>query len=455
MKNKRIADRLLIILFFLFLVNVLLKSHFQNNFYFKMLSFVVEAALVGSIADWFAITALFERPLGFPWHTAIIPANREKVVDSISNTVESELLSQKVLEDKIAELNIVDGIIEIIESNAENRCYIYKLIDKLLKATDDYIEPGKISSFVERGLKNSLQEIDLSIYLSKIFKFVIKNDECEELFKVILQELIVKAKKNQTKNQIADILTEYIEDNINKQQGIKKALFKIALKIGKGTDTVNISDAAVSIQEQILDILDKLKDKDDPAHIEFMNKVESIIAKLDKDEVLIADIEEWKQEIIKKITIQSQLNEIITNVIDGLKYGIKKEILQQDILLEHDQDEEKLKSYVDIVMPIITWIEKQINIHWEDFKTDKKLKNIIDNYIKEVIYDLIESYHSFIGHIVKKVLNNMTDESLNEFIQLKAGNDLHWIRINGCIVGALFGLIVFIFINTIYLPLFR
>jgi len=62
----------------------------------------------------------------------------------------------------------------------------------------------------------------------------------------------------------------------------------------------------------------------------------------------------------------------------------------------------------------------------------------------------MESKYQHVGALVKQVLNNMDDKALNNFIKQKAGNDLHGIRINGCIVGALFGGFVFIVTHLIY-----
>jgi len=62
MKNKKIADLSVVILILLVIIITLIKMDFSNNHYLEMLSFVIEAALVGSIADWFAVTALFEEP---------------------------------------------------------------------------------------------------------------------------------------------------------------------------------------------------------------------------------------------------------------------------------------------------------------------------------------------------------------------------------------------------------
>ncbi|MFL0194063.1 DUF445 domain-containing protein [Clostridium sp. WILCCON 0269] len=448
MKNKKIADRLLIILFITFCISVLLKMHFDNNFYVKMFNFVIEAALVGSIADWFAVTALFEKPLGFSWHTAVIPRNRVKVVNAIVDMVENELFSKKILKEKIDQLDIVNSIIEFVEDSAANRAVFYIQLEKFIENIIGSIDASTTALFIEKKFKDNLRDGNLSLYFSKILEFAIKNEYCKMLFKALVEELAVKIKKEKTKQEISKIINKIIKDNINKVGRFKKVLMELALGVARGTNTINVDDIAFSIQEQIAEMLNKLKDEEQPIHIEFINKIETTIEKLHKDEKLINDIERWKQDTIAKITVQEELGEIIESIFAALKYEIKKEVLQ-----EQHKPSEKTQLYVHNILPLIDWAKDELHNYWENFKNDDEFKSVIEKHIKEVIYKLVKSSYGIIGTIIKKVLNNMTDETLNNFIQLKAGNELNWIRINGCIIGAIFGFVVFIFINQVYLPL--
>jgi len=89
------------------------------------------------------------------------------------------------------------------------------------------------------------------------------------------------------------------------------------------------------------------------------------------------------------------------------------------------------------IISVVTWIKIQLEKHWDSFKNDHVNKKIIDQFIKETLFKFIESKYKNVGYLVKQVLNNMDDKSLNNFIKQKAGNDLHGIRLNGCIIGAI------------------
>lgn len=454
MKNKKIADRLLIVLLFLFLIIVALRIYCSNGYYMKLLSFVLEAALVGGIADWFAITALFKKPLGFPWHTAIIPRNRDKVIAAIAGMVENELLSPNTLRRKISEINIIDGIIVYLESNEELEDAIFRGVEKYGTRFLDNIKTKEIAEYIEKELKDKLIELDLSTYLGRLLSFAVKSDECEKMFSIILEEMIVKIKQESTRDGINEIINDVIEENLSKASGFKRVLLELALGVAKDTNSINTVEISSSIQEQVAILLNGLKDENDQEHIEMLAKIENAAYRLQNDSKVIENVEAWKCDTISKIKFGDDIDEIINNIVNAFKFSIRKDNLQNNkVFLENGKVQSIETMYKDNAVLIASWVRNQLKDYWDDFKRNEAAKKIIDRYIKEAIFKVIKAEHSFIGITVKNVLNNMTDDSLNEFINVKAGNDLHWIRINGCMVGAIFGLFVYVFVNIIYLPI--
>lgn len=93
MNSKARANLVLLLVFAAFLALVVLEFYLVRSPWLAFLRFGLEGALVGGLADWFAVTALFGKPLGIGWHTALIPRNREKFILALRNLVENELLS--------------------------------------------------------------------------------------------------------------------------------------------------------------------------------------------------------------------------------------------------------------------------------------------------------------------------------------------------------------------------
>jgi uncharacterized membrane-anchored protein YjiN (DUF445 family) len=453
MKNKKIADRLMIALILCFATTMLIRIYIYDNYFMDMLAFVIEAALVGGAADWFAVTALYKKPLGISYHTAIIPRNREKVIKAISSAVENELLSQQTLHNKIREVNFTDILIKFIDEHIKKDGYFYGSVKKYSVRILDSIDSDAIAVFMEKGIKKTLVEINTTNLLNKIFTHSTEHNSYEKPFQEFIDYITLKILSAGTKYEIIDILSKQVKENIESKKGVKKSLLRFAFNFAQDTKGINIEEAAESIQKEIGEILFKLKDLNNPLHIQMIDKVRESLEKFIKDDEAIYLIEIWKTTIIEEIQIKNEINNGIKDAIFAVKLIIENNILKGDSLPDNFKGSEDLRLYTENLVTLINWIKKQVTLYWEELKCDVKAKERIECYIKKLIFRVVKKEHSLIGDIVEKSLGNLTDDALNSFIEVKAGNDLHWIRINGCIVGAIFGLVVFLFVNEIYMPI--
>jgi len=447
MKNKRIADLSVIGLISLIIIITLIKMNFGSNQWFEMLSFVIEAALVGAIADWFAITALFEKPflVGklpiIASHTAIIPKNRESIVSGVAYMVENELLSEKVLRDKIEQINIIDGLIGFIDRNINTRSELYEALIEYFIEKIKSVDTLEFARFLETYLKQKIEGIDISIYLNKSISYGIQSNEFKEMFNSVLDNIIEYVNRRGTKN----MLEKFVNDLVKKEAN--SLVMEKIIGILKSVNAINTSDLTISILEQINKVLLNLKNEKDLLRCEIIEKIQQLFQKINADNEVISDIEKLKIKILEEISIQDDLNVIIKTVIEVIT---EKEVyLSNNSLEECNELEGDLLSKEDI-MSVVTRIKIQLEKYWNGLKNDYASKKNIDQFIKKYIFKFIESKYENVGHLVKQVLNNMDDESLNNFIKQKAGNELHGIRLNGCIIGALFGGIVFLATHLIY-----
>jgi uncharacterized membrane-anchored protein YjiN (DUF445 family) len=431
MKNKKIADVSIGVLSALIIIITVMKMYFRDNGYLEMLSFVIEAALVGSIADWFAITALFEKPFlvgNIPIiasNTAIIPKNRESIVNAVAYVVQNELLSEKVLRDKIEQLNIMDSIVSFVDKNISTRRdeFVDKAIQYFIERINS-VDTLEFSGFLESQLKQKIETIDLSIPLYKAISSGIESDEFKKIFNIIVDSLIDYINRETTKEQL-----EKIAEDILKKETDGSVVSKF-MGILKSINAINTSDIAIALVEQSNKLLSNLKNEDDALRCSLMDKIRHLSEKIYTDNEVMSGIERYKLETLKEISIQQDLNKLLKELIKRIN---EKELLNTE-------------QRVSITRCIKTILEKC----WNTFKNNSDYKKRIEQWFKKFAFEKIESNYDTIGYIVKQVLNSMDDQALNQFIKQKAGNELHGIRINGCIVGALFGGAVFVLTHLIY-----
>lgn len=409
-----------------------LKHSFKHIFALDLLYTVVEAALVGGIADWFAVTALFKKPLGFSYHTALIPRNREKVIEAVGHMVEGDLLSAASLKAKITEINVAELMIRWIEKDQDLKQNLVRLGASYIQRNVLKIDPRHISNYFERTIRSNFKEIDLPRLVKGLVQWVLNTHQDDKLVAYVLDELIAAANRPEAQEGIYQFLKSQVDVKTGK--GLWKNLFVGLLE---STDSLNLTDAATSLHKQLVATLYELKDPAHPIRARFKEILEDTVAKLAVQEQWRQAIEGWREDVFERLPLQTALENLIRALIKAatgqqVQAGEKNPATEDSILMH--------------------WSIKQLTAYWEHFKQDPEMLGWIDCYLKDLIYQLIESEHYLIGEAVKRTLSTFTDQDLNQFVEDKAGNDLQWIRINGSIIGGLVGLLMFLFLKLVYDP---
>lgn len=114
-QNWNKADRTLLAAAVIFLFALCLQVQYPGNVFAAGFLFCAEAALVGGIADWFAVTALFEKPLGFPWHTAILPRRRQSFIEATGRMLQREFFGKKALVAKVKRIDFAGKLLGWLE----------------------------------------------------------------------------------------------------------------------------------------------------------------------------------------------------------------------------------------------------------------------------------------------------------------------------------------------------
>jgi uncharacterized membrane-anchored protein YjiN (DUF445 family) len=417
------ADRVLCIAFVLFLCALVLKHFYHDIFLVKALLVGMEAALVGGVADWFAVTALFRRPLGFPWHTAIIPNNRVNIIEATAHMVQYEFFSKEKLRERIQNVRLVEIMLVWVEQQNVKQIFgvmAARHIGDMLKNVD----PKTVAEAMEKLLKMNSRQLKLAPVVQELAKWVLENRKDEQLLDNILKQITEIAERASTRQAIYDYLQQY------KEQKTSGLLGAIVDWIGEKTNAINIDDAADSFHQELISLLKELSQPSHPLRVLVHQRIDDVADQVASNPVWSAAVEKWKEGIINQINLQEPFMDLV------------------NIFVRETQCSESLSS----PSPLMAWILATIDKYWAAFRQDQGIQDWVENYLQEAAYKIIDSEHDIIGVIVKDAMQVLSDEELNRLIESKTSEDLQWIRINGSIVGGVAGLVIFLIIHVAHNP---
>jgi uncharacterized membrane-anchored protein YjiN (DUF445 family) len=405
-KNK--ANITLLCVFIAFISITILKYVYGDLIIISFLFMVLEASMVGGAADWFAITAIFRKPLCISFHTAIIPRNRQKIIDGITSAVENELLTKEVIEEKISQLNLSSKIIYLLEKNK------FEILNYLEKFLNEYFNgDGKVKLLkLGEGIKNNqLKAHSLTDLLNLFSKRIYSSGYEEKIVDNIINEIIKMCRDGKLELFIYKVLIDIKEEKCD------NFLSRLSFGLLEKTDSVNLQNAAVNFKLETIEELSNMKNKDNCYRQILKKEIFQMFLSIEESR---EKIEVAKEELIDSIDINNMVNKIT-------------EVTEESSL-------------------ITKFIVNNIQIYFDEVSKDEEFKLHLDNVMKFALIKFAERNHSFIGSLVSETLNHYDDKKLNGFIDDKFGEDLQWIRINGSVVGGIIGGILFIFLKLLYDP---
>ena len=419
MDRRNMANRVLAGVFLLFVLASVLKYFYKDVLAVQLFMFVTEAAVVGGVADWFAVTALFRKPLGFPWHTALITRHRERVITALSDMIEYELLSVNSIKQRVDKIHFVSLLIDWIDHNG-GKLLLKRLLSKHIEEFLTSLDKGKVTDYLDELLKIKVKETQLTPCVKAVVKWAAEHKRYEPAVIYLMDKCIEIVQSSDTRNFIYQQLIKTREKQT--RSIFEKAVFWLA----EQTDSVNISEAADMMYDELLVMLHNAKETDHVLYQWVQDKLLEVIDQLENQAYWADAIEDWKQRVL----IDMDTRAIVENVVE-ISLNIVKEPSHS---------------------PILTWMFEQTQTYWSDFTQNQQAQEWLESSIKQAVYKLIEDEHQLIGTIVHNVFDTFSNDDLNKFIEEKAGDDLQWIRINGCVVGAFVGLVLFSFLHYIYDP---
>ncbi len=426
MNYHRKANITLAAVFLFFMGTAVLEYFNPSNFGSRLLFFVSEAALVGGIADWFAVTAIFKKPLGWGYHTALIPRNREKVIVAVASIVQTELLNMNLIRKKIEGLPFSAGLLLIVKK-AGGAVYLTDTILSYLRRYAEKQEPAQLAEKLAVFIRSTAKSWNLAPRVQGISGWALKHGYIDIGLDQLAEGLWDKASDGETRKTILRYLEEIKEEKVSNGGSI----FRTLLGFIEMSDGLNLDEAADALQVELLLTLRKFRDPLDPLRISLKDILLNRAEELESDTRFSAQIEQWKEDLLTDAVFSRFLESVLG---EALKVAASPSTPSDPNALYRT---------------IHPYVEK----YWISVQHNSELQAKINLFLADTLCRIIQNEHDLIGGMVRETLAAYTDQDLNRFVEEKAGNDLQWIRINGSMIGGIVGLFLFLFLEFVYNPI--
>jgi len=403
-KNKRIATGMMIGAAMLF---VLARSQKGHGAWGWVAAFA-EAAMVGALADWFAVVALFRHPLGVPIpHTAIIKNKKDAIAGNLADFIRDKFLASDTLIAKLRAYNPAGHLAGYLMSK-ENADGLARGLTRLSADSLDFIDDERVQQLLKDVLNNRIDGIDVSTSAGQILDALRKDDRHQ----VVLDDLLRRCAGWLASEEAQTRLAKAIEDMAAKEYPLLMAFMPNKDQFARGAGEKIVKRINAYIQEV----------NADPAHevrYRFDTAVTGFIARLKTDPLLRDKVEAIKRDVVH--------NRAITDYARSIGRDIKN-WLNNDLQQPQSKVQEKIAAAVAGLGATLSH--------------NRALKESLNEHLETLVLHYGDTLRTAIaGHIAGTVQQWENDDYVSE-IELSIGSDLQFIRMNGTLVGGVIGLLL-------------
>jgi uncharacterized membrane-anchored protein YjiN (DUF445 family) len=395
-RNRAVATSLLIAMAGVFLATAAIPD---AGFWVRLVHAIAEAAVVGGLADWFAVTALFRRPLGLPIpHTAIVPRNKNRIGEGLGGFLERHFLTDELLLAKLRALDPAERLAGWLADRAHAEAvadWVVGLLPHVVKALDD----DEIRAFTARALGRQLQEIEMAPLLGRGISLLAGGGYHAAVLDRGVDAGLDFLKRN------AERLEAAVAEGERRRWWIPKEVDRqVARALLKG------------LEELLLD----LKKPETAARAKLLRAIDELARDLVGSPEYRRNVEEAKLRLLQEASVQEWLR----SVWDRLR-----DLVLADLADPSSQTRQAVATMIASLGRALL--------------ADEAMRTRLNGAIESVAASLLP-WRSELARFIAEVVRRWDERVLVERMELTLGPDLQYVRITGTMVGGSIGGLLFL-----------
>ena len=392
---RRLATGLLVLMALVFVAAL----HYEKSV--PGLGFVrafAEAAMVGALADWFAVTALFRHPLGIPIpHTAIIPRNKDRIGENMGRFVEQNFLSPALVSERIAHVDFAGKLARWLAEPAQGAWIaggIASVLPRILNALDD----ADLRRFAGEHLVAGVRKIDFATIAAQMLELMTRDNRHH----AIVTQLIDQAK------QLLEEFKPQIRERVRKE-------------VWWGLRTVSLDEVLYSrIVDAIERFLEELRDT--PTH-EMRARIDARLARLVADLKNSPELRAQGESLVRHLLENQELQAYL-----GIVWHEVRDRILFDASLPASAIRAQLQASISNVGLALAG--------------DRPMQEKLNVWLRREIVEQVQAHGHHVSALIADTVRRWDPQTITEKAESQIGKDLQFIRINGTLIGGLVGLVL-------------
>lgn len=389
------------------LVVFVLSSIFENGHHW--LSYVrafSEAAMVGALADWFAVVALFRHPLGIPIpHTAIIPRNKDRIGENLGLFVEQNFLTHEIVMSRLRQVEIARKLAQWLAKGDNSRA-LAKRVAEVLPLLLDAVDDQKMEAFMRKMLDDRVRSLNIAALAGNLLGIMAANGRHLELMNrgLELTENFLMENRQLIRDKVGEVTGKYMPGVVDKY-------------------------LAKRILNAVIELLWEIRDE--PEH-ELRKKFEQTVHQFIKNLQESPEYQAKGQALIEEILGKPEISDYLAQLWPHLKASLAKQLTAPD-----NEAQEH--------------IAQAVNQLGRKILTDKELLLRIDTWINSKLDELVMARRHEISQLIADTVKKWDIATISQKLEVQVGKDLQYIRINGTLVGGAAGVLIYIVSGWLHL----
>ncbi|GGP25814.1 membrane protein [Silvimonas amylolytica] len=363
-----------------------------------------EAAMIGALADWFAVVALFRYPMGVPIpHTAIIPRNKNRIADNLGTFIETHFLQPEQL---LARIDAFDPArrLSIWLARPGAKRELTEQAAHFLNFVLGTLDDPRFANIARDLVLKAMSNADFAGSAATLIQVLREDGRHQQVLDGVLRVLLTKLEDPKTQSWLSGLLAKEFD-----------VLRWVALDEAGGRYL-----ARKLVTAAMLELDHALVQPDHMLRHAFDDQLRQLAADLGKDPALRSKVDSWRDMLIASPLLHDKLDGLWRTVLDGL---------QSDLTSENSQ----IRSRVGAAI-------KQLGLRLHE---DQAFAEWLNQQIRDFAARSIIRYRSEIGRFIADQFKAWDNRVLVARLELNVGVDLQFIRVNGTLVGGAVGVLIY------------